>query len=49
MCYALGALELFDKIYDIDTVSMTIYQPRRDNVSTYEMSKDDFTAGLTRC
>ena len=26
--YALGALELFDCIYDIDTVSMTIYQPR---------------------
>ena len=41
MCYALGALELFDKIYDIDTVSMTIYQPRRDNVSTFEMSKHD--------
>lgn len=41
MCYALGALELFDKIYDIDTVSMTIYQPRRDNVSTYELSKED--------
>ena len=40
MCYALGALDLFDKIYDIDTVSMTIYQPRRDNVSTYELSKD---------
>ena len=30
MCYALGALELFDGIYDIDTVSMTIYQPRRE-------------------
>lgn len=28
-CYALGALELFDDIYDIDTVNMTIYQPRR--------------------
>ncbi len=41
MCYALGALEVFDKIYDIDTVSMTIYQPRRDNVSTYELSKED--------
>ncbi|MBW7571244.1 DUF2800 domain-containing protein [Caproiciproducens faecalis] len=41
MCYALGALELFDKIYDIKTVSMTIYQPRRDNVSTYEISKDN--------
>ena len=40
-CYALGALELFDDIYDIEQVSMTIYQPRRQNVSTYEISKDD--------
>ena len=40
-CYALGALELFDDIYDIDTVSMTIYQPRRQNISTCEVSKDD--------
>ena len=41
MCYALGALEIFDAIYDIDTVSMTIYQPRRCNISTYVISKDD--------
>lgn len=40
-CYALGALELFDGIYDIDTVSMTIYQPRRQNISTFELSKDE--------
>lgn len=40
-CYALGALELFDDIYDIDTVSMIIYQPRRQNISTYEVSKED--------
>ena len=40
-CYALGALELFDDIYDIDSVRMTIYQPRRENVSTYELSKDE--------
>ena len=40
-CYALGALELFDGIYDIDHVRMVIYQPRRDNVSTYELSKDE--------
>ena len=39
-CYALGALELFDNIYDINTISMTIYQPRRQNISTYEISKD---------
>lgn len=38
--YALGALELFDGIYDIDTVAMTIYQPRRENISTYTMNKE---------
>ena len=38
--YALGALELFDGIYDIDTVSMTIYQPRRSNVSTHTVFKE---------
>lgn len=43
-CYALGALELFDDIYDIDNVSMTIYQPRRQNISTYELSKEDLYA-----
>jgi hypothetical protein len=41
MCYALGALDLFDSIYDINNVEMTVYQPRRDNVSTYSISKDD--------
>lgn len=39
-CYALGAL-CFRDIYDIDTVSMIIYQPRRQNISTYEVSKED--------
>lgn len=38
--YVLGALEIFDGIYDIDTVSMTIYQPRRDNISTYTVFKE---------
>ena len=41
MLYALGALDLFDGIYDIDTVSMSIYQPRLSNVSTFEMTKQD--------
>lgn len=40
MLYALGALELFEGIYDISTVSMTIYQPRRENVSTYTVFKE---------
>ena len=41
MCYALGALEAFDGIYDIDRVTMTIFQPRRDNISTWRCSKKD--------
>lgn len=41
MCYALGALELFDGIYDIDSVCMTIYQPRRENISVFTMGKDE--------
>lgn len=40
MLYALGALEIFDGIYDIDTVRMTIFQPRKSNISIFEMSKD---------
>ena len=41
MCYALGALNLFDGIYDIRQVSMTIFQPRRENVSTWSISKEE--------
>ena len=39
--YALGALEIFDLIYDIDEVRMTIYQPRKANISVATMSKAD--------
>ena len=41
MCYALGALEAFDGIYDIDRVTMTIFQPRRDNISTWSCTKEE--------
>ena len=39
--YALGALGLFDSIYDIDTVTMTIYQPRLSNISVFTISSDE--------
>lgn len=39
--YALGALDLFESLYDIQTVRMIIFQPRRDNVSTAEITKDE--------
>ena len=41
MCYGIGALELFDGIYDIETVSMTIFQPRRDSCSTSTITKEE--------
>lgn len=41
MLYALGALRIFDCLYDITEVSMSIYQPRRENVSTWTISVDD--------
>lgn len=36
--YALGALALFESLYDVEEVAMTIYQPRRENVSTFCMT-----------
>ncbi len=39
MLYALGPLEIFDGIYDVESVRMTIFQPRLSNISVSEMSK----------
>lgn len=44
MLYALGALREFAHIYDIQRVRMTIYQPRIDNISTWELSVEDLLA-----
>lgn len=35
MLYALGALDIYDGLYDFKEVAMTIFQPRRENVSTW--------------
>lgn len=40
-CYALGALAIYESLYDIKEVSMTIFQPRRENVSTFTISVDE--------
>ena len=37
MLYALGALELFDALYDIAEIRMVIFQPRIQNLSEYIM------------
>ena len=41
LCYALGAAEMFGCLYDIQTVSMTIFQPRLSNVSKYTISMNE--------
>ena len=38
MLYALGALDMFDILYDFKQVKMVIFQPRMDNVSEYIIS-----------
>ena len=37
--YALGGLEIFDGIYDIEEIKMTIYQPRKSNISVDTITK----------
>lgn len=41
MLYAIGALRLFDCLYNITTVHLTIFQPRRENISTWMVSVDE--------
>lgn len=38
MLYALGALELFDSLYDIKEICMIIFQPRLENISEFTMT-----------
>ena len=44
MLYALGALHAFEPLYDITEVSVTIFQPRRSNVSTWTISTEELLA-----
>lgn len=48
MLYALGILNIYNLVYDIDTVIMTIYQPRIDNFSTWELSAKKLLAWAER-
>ena len=40
-CYALGAVDTFGDLYDIRRIKLSIYQPRRENVDTFEQTKDE--------
>ena len=41
MLYALGGLAAYGFLYDIETVRMSIIQPRLDNISTFECSRQE--------
>lgn len=41
MIYALGCIEAYSFLYDFDTVSMRIFQPRINNISVFSMSVAD--------
>ena len=44
MLYGLGAYEDFGHIYDIDSIVITIHQPRLDHVSEWEITVTDLLA-----
>ena len=41
MLYALGAIGMFSSLYDLQQVSMTVFQPRLANVGTFTMASDE--------
>ena len=41
MLYALGGLAAYGFLYEIETIRMTIVQPRLDNISTFECSRKE--------
>ena len=40
MAYGLGVLEMAEMLYDIETVRLTIFQPRINNFSTWDIDPD---------
>ena len=44
MLYAMGGLNAYGYIYPIETVRMSIIQPRLENISTFECSREELEA-----
>lgn len=40
MIYSLGILSMAEMLYDVETVRLTIFQPRLNNASTWDISPD---------
>lgn len=40
-CYGIAALRIYEDLYDIKEVALSIFQPRRENVSTWTISAED--------
>lgn len=38
MCYGIAALSIYESLYDIKEVSLSVFQPRRENVQTWTIS-----------
>ena len=41
MLYALGAYQKYEMLYEINSISLTIVQPRLDNISTWYLTVED--------
>lgn len=41
MCYGIAALSVYESLYDIKEVFLSIYQPRRENVQTWTVSVEE--------
>ena len=40
-CYALGAIDTFSDAHDFSRIRLSVFQPRRDNVDSFDLSKAD--------
>lgn len=41
MCYGVAALDVYESLYDIKEVSLSIFQPRRENIQTWTLPAED--------
>ena len=44
LCYALGGLELLSPLYEITNISLHIYQPRLNHISTFSLKTEELLA-----